>query len=101
VDASVLEAVPGASRDEDEIARADYEGAYPVEDLELAEENIEGFVGSGVDMGDRTFACGNMEGSACAVSRVLCVVELLSRERHVWLLRGLRAKRGERARRRY
>src|SRR6516162_9042268 len=112
VDARVLEAVPGASRDEDEIARAGDEGACPVEDLELAGENIEGFVGSGVDMGDRsaarrhrgvdqseravrglarcldrvsvtseprrrTFTCGNMDGSACAVSRVLGVVELI------------------------
>src|SRR5262249_13348193 len=131
VDALVLEAVPGASRDEDEIARAGDEGACPAEDLELSGENIEGFVGSGVDMGDRsaarrhrgidqseravrglarcldrvgvtseprrrTFACGNMDGSACAVSRVLGVVEFLWRERHVWPLLGLRARRGER-----
>jgi hypothetical protein len=40
VDGRVLEAVPGASRDEDEIARAGDEGAGPVEDLELAGENI-------------------------------------------------------------
>jgi hypothetical protein len=114
VDARVLEAVPGSSRNEDEIARAGDEGACPVEDLELAGENIEGFVGSGVDMSDRsaarrhrsvdqseravrglarclnrvsvtseprrrTFTRGNMDGSACAVSRALGVVGLLWR----------------------
>ena len=56
VDARVLEAVSGASRDEDEIARAGDEGACPVEDLDLAGENEEGFVGSRVDMGDRSAA---------------------------------------------
>jgi len=37
-----------------------------------------------------------MDGSACAASRVLGVAELLGRERHVQLLLGLRARRGER-----
>src|SRR5262245_11726463 len=112
VDAGVLETVPGASGYEDEIARAGDEGACTVEDLDLAGENIEGFVGSGVDVGDRSaarrhrgidqseravrgfarcldrvgvtseqrrraFTCGHMDGSACAASRVLVVVELL------------------------
>src|SRR5262249_32063314 len=106
VDARVLEAVPGAPWDVDEISGASDEGACSVEDLELAGENEEGFVGPGVDMGDRsaarrhsgldegeravrglagrldrvgvpgeprcrTLVCGNVDGSACEVWRVL------------------------------
>src|SRR5262249_36284149 len=56
VDARVLEAVPGAARNEDEIARAGKEGACPAEDLKLAGQNIEGFVGSGMNMGDGSAA---------------------------------------------
>src|SRR5215831_797101 len=72
VDARVLEAVPGASWDEDKIARAGDEGACPIEDLDLAGENEEGLVGPRVHVGDRSAARrhGGLDQCERAVSRL-------------------------------
>jgi hypothetical protein len=40
----VLEAVPGVAGNIDEVARAGHEGVVAVEDLQLAEEEVEGLV---------------------------------------------------------
>jgi hypothetical protein len=56
VDARVLEAVPNASRNEDEVAGAGYEGVGAVQEFELTGEDVERLVAPGMSVGDRPAA---------------------------------------------